>query len=367
MIATLKEYFREHSWFYLGRYLLIQIVFYNTLFSIPIYILVTLMAREAQQDAFWITFGFTQIIATTISLVFELTKYWHKDLPVNKRIPVYFLMILIPGSIAVQVAYLILQMIFPVLTDNDVTFEQLFTFSLIMAFIFGTMQAVYIFYEYRVKQLSERLIDGALEKERLKNLQKMAELEALRNKIDPHFLFNTLNSIASLISTNPGLAEKMVERLSALFRYSLTAANQDRVPLAEEIKIVKKYLNIEKIRLDDRLEFEIKVTPEAEQVNIPPLLLQPLVENSIKHVISKSENGGFVNVYAEVSGSQLSIRIIDSGPGFELQEGETEESGFGVRSVIDRLRLIYGTKSDVSLSQKPHFTIHLNVPLEETS
>jgi hypothetical protein len=172
------------------------------------------------------------------------------------------------------------------------------------------------------------------------------ELEALQARINPHFLFNTLNSIAALIREDPARAESMTLQLSSLFRYTLTAPRRGLVTLDEELTIVQGYLAIEQERLGDRLRVTIDVDPALRRWGIPALTLQPLVENAIKHGIAPDIGGGSLGVRASAEGDLLHIVITDTGKGTSRQTG----TGEGLDNVTRRLRAALGPRSRVTLS-----------------
>jgi len=186
------------------------------------------------------------------------------------------------------------------------------------------------------------------EKERveqeLRTLAAQAELKALKAQINPHFLFNTLNTIAQLIHADPAQAEATVERLAEMFRYVLAAATRERVPLEEELAFVDSYLKIERARFGQRLHIAREVAPEVLDVPVPSLILQPLVENAVRH--GKGADGSVdLTIRVRPQGDEVVVAIADRGPGFEQgSEGAKEpwSKGHGLRNVDERLRKTYG-------------------------
>ncbi|MGE5645983.1 MAG: sensor histidine kinase [Acidobacteriota bacterium] len=175
--------------------------------------------------------------------------------------------------------------------------------------------------------------------ERAKQLATEAQLSSLESRVHPHFLFNTLNSIASLIHDDPRKAEEIVGRLAALLRFSLDANQSSLVPLEREIKIVRDYLEIEKARFGERLRYSIDVPRELESTGVPPLGIESLVENSVKHVIAKRREGGEVRVSARpAAGGGVEIEVADSGPGFALASAPP---GHGIDNLKARLDALY--------------------------
>jgi len=177
----------------------------------------------------------------------------------------------------------------------------------------------------------------------LTELAATAQLAALRAQINPHFLFNSLNSIAQLIHSDPDAAETCVERLADMFRYILRRAEKEFVPLAEELEMTEAYLAIERARFGDRLQVETQIDPRSLHEQIPNLILQPLVENAIKHGLSHKLGGGRVRIAASVGDGLLELTVGDDGvgmPGPTL--AAVYERGVGLRNLRDRLAHLYG-------------------------
>ncbi len=177
----------------------------------------------------------------------------------------------------------------------------------------------------------------------LGELAATAQLAALRAQINPHFLFNSLNSIAQLIHVDPAKAEACVERLAEIFRYLLNRAEQEFVPLAEELQMTNAYLEIERARFDERLRVETMVDPGALRQMIPNLLLQPLVENAVKHGLSRKVGPGTLRIAARLDGATLTLVVGDDGLGMTSAVlADVFERGVGLRNLRARLERLYG-------------------------
>jgi len=199
-----------------------------------------------------------------------------------------------------------------------------------------------------------------LEKERVLKLLTDARLKNLESRLRPHFLFNTLNSIAALISENPNLAEEMLQRLASLLRTSLDTHAGSCISLRDEIKLMKDYAEIEKVRLGERLTLSIDVRPELEPLAVLPMTLQPLVENSIKYVISPRIQGGKIRVSAREETGQLILSVWDDGPGFAIEEIAADHSIDNLRA---RLRSLLGQTTSVSvLSHNDGSAVTITLP-----
>lgn len=181
-------------------------------------------------------------------------------------------------------------------------------------------------------------VERALQVERMRAELARAELRALRAQVHPHFLFNTLNTIAALIAEDPRAAEDVVTRLADVFRYSLASATNETGRFGDELEFLRAYLAIERARLGDRLRFEERVEPGLESVPVPGLLFQPLVENAVRHAAADREAGGTVRLEARREGGLLLVTVSDDGPGFS-PGAPARGHGVGLESVRERLRL----------------------------
>ncbi len=179
--------------------------------------------------------------------------------------------------------------------------------------------------------------------QQLRLLASRAELKALRAQINPHFLFNTLSVIAGLVQYDPELAAETVEQLAQVFRYALRKSENEWATVGEEVEFVAAYLRIEQARFGARLRVVFEIEPEATQIRIPAMSIQPLVENAIKYGMSAKEHGGVVRLRAGVEQERLTIEVFDNGPGFPTGfSPDASAPGHGLRNIAERLRGYYG-------------------------
>jgi sensor histidine kinase YesM len=230
-----------------------------------------------------------------------------------------------------------------------------------MAFTLNTVVAANLaFYLLQQEERrSQKIRQQGVQLLEMQQLRTKAQLEALQAKINPHFLYNSLNSIASLIHENPDKAEKMVLLLAKFFRYSTNAQSQYYTRLIDEIEMVKTYLEVEKVRFEERLAYSI--TFENEQMKdclVPQFLIQPLVENAIKHGISKVTRKGNLSINMQNEGKYLIISVFDNGAPFPAQVS----SGYGLRSTEEKLHLLGGAKAKMEiLNDKEGKTIKMTL------
>lgn len=195
-----------------------------------------------------------------------------------------------------------------------------------------------------------------------------AHLKMLRYQLNPHFLFNTLNAISTLIlMKDNNTANGMVSRLSDFLRYSLDKDPIKRVPLKQEIQAIDLYLDIEKVRFDERLSVQWDVAEATREALVPSLILQPLIENAIKYAISRMESGGMICISANHFGQDLMIEVADNGPGAEIEDGKlSRENGVGLPNIRERLQSLYDNNFSfvISHNQPTGVKVNIRIPYE---
>jgi sensor histidine kinase YesM/DUF4097 and DUF4098 domain-containing protein YvlB len=223
--------------------------------------------------------------------------------------------------------------------------------ALIYTIIPLLVACICFYYWQRTHQISRKISEQEYQLLNLEKLKTTAELGALQARINPHFLYNSLNSIASLVHSDPDKAEEMTILLSKLFRYTTDRNDELFSSVADELEIVKTYLSIEQVRFGDRLKFTTKLESGLEKFQIPRLLLQPIVENAIKHGISKISGDGKIEVNIYEKSDNIILSVHDSGVLFP----EEMASGYGLRSIQDKLRLIYGNDAALEIHNEPQY------------
>jgi two-component system LytT family sensor kinase len=191
-----------------------------------------------------------------------------------------------------------------------------------------------------------------------------AQLSALRAQLNPHFLFNALHSLGALVRHDAGAAEEALERLGGLLRYALDEAGE-RVPLAREWDFMRDYLELERLRLGDRLRVEERCDDDARGILVPPFTLQPLVENAIRHGVARVSEGGRVRITAHVQDDRLTLLVEDDGPGCTA-DAWRQASGLGLRSLRERLASGQGDDARLTVSTSPGAGFSARVELPRT-
>jgi sensor histidine kinase YesM len=217
----------------------------------------------------------------------------------------------------------------------------------ILALLIGWGVYLYESVRNHIQGINLQLRTQELEKERALQFATEAQLASLESKLHPHFLFNTLNSISALISDDPLLADRMVQRLAGLLRTSLDACNRSSMPLDDEITLIADYLEIEKARFGERLRYSIDVPPEVRALRVPPLILQPIIENSIKFAVFPRPGGGEIRISGRVRLGELLVEVWDDGPGFRF---EMIPPGHGLDNLRSRLATLFREGASLSIN-----------------
>ena len=252
--------------------------------------------------------------------------------------------------IRIVIASLLLGFVFSVTTNVSrmvIWQEEILLFTsdavilgVLVYFIWSILYFVYLLF-YKVRRAQ------------FKNMEMLAlntevELKNLRSQLNPHFMFNAMNSIRALVDEDPELSKKAITQLSNVLRNALIYSKKNLITIKEELAIVDDYLSLEKIRYEERLKVKTEIEESSLSVLIPPLLLQTLTENAIKHGISKLMGGGVINYEIRVIENYLSIIVSNTG---KLDENHKSDTGIGVKNTIKRLKLIYGNDATFNLRQ----------------
>jgi len=202
--------------------------------------------------------------------------------------------------------------------------------------------AIYFMYHFIIKTRKQEMDTIKLEA-----LVRQLELNTIKAHVNPHFIFNSLNGIRALVDENPERARSAITELSNILRSSLSAEKAETVALSQELKIVKDYLALESMRFEDRLRVEFLVDDNTLNSPVPPMMLQTLVENAIKHGISKQMKGGVIKIISDIKQNQHELLVQNTGH----LNGYTKSTGFGIASTKDRLNLLYGEKASFEIKQ----------------
>ncbi|MFH1194879.1 MAG: histidine kinase [bacterium] len=292
-------------------------------------------------DRLYICMTFTNSTAIFCAILLFLYVKFFKGRKANLFVLIPVVIIIVPAVIAISLKLAIYcGAYFCKLDTYEVKLWHLFIITLNVIFISAcTIISVLYFLHLR---LSSNLETKLKENEELKRLQIESKLSILQSKVNPHFLFNTLNTMMGMVRKQPEKVEKIIFNLSDIYRKVLSLPENVLIKLEEELQLIGEYLEIEKTRMGDRLDYEISVDKNLSDVQIPPLILQIIVENAIIHGLSPKKEGGKVEIKIEPAGDFISIRIKDNGVGIK---SNYRGSGFGIYSIEQRLKLIYSGKA----------------------
>jgi len=229
-------------------------------------------------------------------------------------------------------------------------------FNLVIGVIVGTV--IYLYHLQR-DNYDHKIKDKELQLLKLNDLKTQAELKTLQARINPHFLYNALNSIASLIQDEPAKAEEMTLKLSRLFRYSINTQDANWASVREELDMVNTYLDIERVRFGDRISFFTTADESVRDEMIPRFILQPLVENALKHGLKDKASHGTLGVGIHRAGEWLAVSVSDNGIPFPAGL----LAGYGLQSTSDKLNLLYGNRWKMNFINAPEKKITLELPL----
>jgi sensor histidine kinase YesM len=289
---------------------------------------------------------YSNLIGIPISLA--LPPIWTRTLrwPLLSRSAVRGGVILIANFIGCLLAGIILRSMIGRGYEYWSEFRGSFGVSLVLSAIAVSFISMYESQESRIKNSAMQLKTKELERERALKLATEARLSSLEARIHPHFLFNTINSVSSLIHEDPLRAERILTQLAELLRFSLDAAPGGLVPLERELQIVEDYLEIEKARFGSRLHYDIQVPASLGEAAVPPLALQTLVENSVKYAVGPRGRGGKIFVNATEEAQHLRLEVQDDGPGFATLE---LPAGHGLNNLQERIAALFGESARLDI------------------
>ena len=301
-------------------------------------------------EAFSIFLTSLVIMMLAINLIrfVEILVHRNTHLVATKLVFIFLSTVLIP--------FCVLLAFFGLVSKGNFSMEE---FKTISYFFLGLLlvagfRALISYFFLKEKDL---IFENETKLSKLRELKSKAELNALHSRINPHFLYNSLNSIAGLAHVNANQTEHMALSLSKLFRYSINKEQSDWTSLKEELEMVKIYLDVEKVRFGERLVYSVEIAKELEEQQIPRFIIQPLIENAVKHGISKLVEGGEIKVNITKEGSSILIAVADTGTPFDSDFAP----GFGLQSIYDKLEILYADKFEMNFENAPQKRVTLKL------
>lgn len=272
---------------------------------------------------------------------------------------IYYLLVFAGVIVGTELSIVCISLLYDV-PFGEVDQARNLTRNLTVGLIVGTV--IYL-YKLQSDNYDLQIRDKELEMTRLREMTTAAELKALQASINPHFLYNALNSITSLIHEAPDKAEEMTIKLSQLFRYSINTLDANRSTVKEEMQIVNIYLDIERIRFGNRIAFHASADESLADVKIPRFIIQPLVENALKHGLKNTSSGGELSVAVKDAGSDLVIEVSDNGEPFP----SGMLAGYGLQSISDKINLLYGNRGSVNFVNSPRKMAVVRLPKQHSA
>ncbi|MBK7762630.1 MAG: histidine kinase [Bacteroidetes bacterium] len=326
----------------ISKYWMFQSIGWLSFALLNLYI--AILTQELSKEVVLVNFMIAAL-GIGVSHVFRnfILKHNLTKLPTEKLITRVAFSILLMSVVYTLLYYLCLFMIQPSAITKHLISTGIGSFVAIY-FLFSLWSIIYFSWTY-IENNRKNVITRLKMEASVKDL----EIRTIRSSLQPHFIFNSLNSIRALIDENPELARNAITQISNILRNSIT--NQEITDTLEnELKLVNDYLSLEKIRFEERLQYQQKIDPATLTVQIPTMMLQTLVENAIKHGISKSEQGGKIELKTGIKEDIVWIEITNSGS-LETETKHENSLGFGIHSTRQRLKLIYGQQASYEINQ----------------
>ena len=338
-----------------GFYWICQLLFWGIYTAFLL--LVLAYSGQPDQRLFWLQFmiGGTLLLVSHGLRVYIKYKGWVQR-PLSWLLPRLLLLNVLASVLAQILIHSQMVLFLDWLSFRPIVFTEVlvYTFNVNVMFCLwglGYFSAQY-FRRYRTSEIEKWKLQAAL---------KEAELTALKAQINPHFIFNALNNIRALSREDGERSRQMITRLSDLLRYAVDMSRQEQVTVAEELAIVEDYLQLEALHYEERLRYKVEADPATLSLSLPPMSIQLLVENAIKHGISRLQGGGFLHVQLKLVQDQLQIEVENSG---QLQLSSSERKGHGLKNIRDRVRLLYGEEAffEITNSSREAVCARLQIP-----
>ena len=227
-----------------------------------------------------------------------------------------------------------------IVMENVFDPHNIFGLSLVYAFFFFLWSVFYFIYNYFERYNKSLKMEASI---------KQIELSNLKSQLNPHFIFNALNSIRALVDENPEKSKLAINQLASILRNSLVTEKKGLTKFGDELKVVRDYLGLESIRFEERLRIELEIDPNSRNFLVPPLMIQTLVENGVKHGISKLTEGGLIQLKTKVEKGKLNINIRNSG---QYHINSNKRRGLGLVNTAQRLKLLYGNEAHFAISNE---------------
>ena len=346
---------------YISKYWLCQILGWGTMMAISLFFVYTSGKIDSN---YTISLLISCLLGIFITHMMRYFIHYYSVLkkPVSSQLYYFIILTLIFsilfGGISEAVDYI--AGVNPERLQKYSTAKRIFLSSFNSLWLIGIWNLIYYLYHY-IETNRKQELDTL----RLEAMVKSLELKTIKSHINPHFIFNALNSIRALVDENPERARRAITELSNILRSSMRAEQMETVPLQQELDIVKDYLALEQMRFEERLKVNFDIDADTLNQPVPPMMLQTLVENAIKHGINKQEHGGFITVRSVFVNNHHELLVINSG--IYQSKIDKSETGFGIKSTQDRLNLLYQGKANFEIHDMKNNTVQskIIIPITE--
>lgn len=304
-------------------------------------------------------------LISTVLFAFLGIMVWYptRYIPFQKHAPIYSITAHLTVAVIVIFIWIVVSVsILGMIFSSEVIYNEMLSTSILWRALIGAMIYLVLILVYYLVINARSLQDRAKAEERLRTLVKESELNMLKSQINPHFLFNSLNSVSSLILSSPDEAQEMILRLSDFIRYSLKHRENEFVTLKEEIGRMEDYLAIEKVRFGDKLIYTLSTGKKCSEVKVPTMILQPLIENAIKHGVYESLEPVEIRFTCKITNENLALQIVND---FDPTQPSRKGTGLGLQNVSERIKLLYDKKGRVNWKvEGSKFIVNLSIPIE---
>jgi two-component system LytT family sensor kinase len=337
-----------------------------SLIWVVIAIIYAIFLRFNKEFSLTVAFSDALLGSILFGLLGLIIWYPIRYIPFRKEAPIYSISAHVAAGLIVILAWLFISVgILGAIFSTDEKYRVYLSSSLYLRGIVGVMLYLVMVLIYYLVSYARTLRERGQAEEKLRTLVKESELNLLKSQINPHFLFNSLNSISSLIMSSPEEAREMIVRLSDFLRYSLKHRENEFVSIEEEIGRMNDYLLIERIRFGDKLSYRLDTSEECKNLKVPTMIMQPLIENAIKHGVYESLEPVSVEFKCKVKKDLLKLELTNN---FDPESPSKSGTGVGLQNVSERIRLTYdGEGSVIQSSKNGVFTVILYIPLDKKS
>lgn len=351
----------QHRWLRWGVYFVVWSMI-GVVYSLHLY----LVKHDSSIENPWIVlwWGMPDVYIWAVLAIFML--------PILRRLPLQpqhlgqNLMIYLVFSGFFAAAHLFISLALDMMLYAEPFAERLYFFFRVQ-FIENIIYYWMMLFLYNAWQYYHKYQDRKVQASQLETQLANAQVKALKMQLNPHFLFNTLNAISALVEDQPKSARTMLARLSDLLRHTLDSGSRQQQTLKEELEFIRLYLNIESVRFSDRLQVAYDISPQTQEMSIPSLILQPLVENSIVHGIANRAENGKVIIRSLIQDHHLILEVWDNGHDLKSFRANGRATGIGLSNTRQRLKHLYGEAGHIDLKRENDGTlVTLTIPIQTT-